>query len=286
MKRSWIAIVLAMLMLLSGLALAEGSTLDSDMGMMQLIRPNDPTPTPAPQDLSHLVLGETYTLPGYAKVKPVSFGYVDSMAQYHEGKDLSLKQWISYSNGNADIKLDGHNDQIRSHMHDYVLLIESVAELEPANRTDLGLSAYLDTETAYAEWMKMTTFIPDCHWLESGPSADFACIDFQIVNMQGEDITLSKRARVIVNYDGAQYSGWIRQVNVNIGQVYRYCLNEAAPHYPYAAIVDDDEIPLTTGQVGTYVVGATLPNIAIEEENTPLSITLVLNGEELTYHIR
>ena len=34
MKRSWIAIVLAMLMLLSGLALAEGSTLDSDMGMM------------------------------------------------------------------------------------------------------------------------------------------------------------------------------------------------------------------------------------------------------------
>lgn len=295
MKRFWIVWMLILALSLSGAALADEPALDSDMGSLEIILPDEPEPTatPEPQDLSNLMLGQTYTLPGLAKVKPVSFAYVDSLAQYDEGADLKLKKWISFW-GEADERAGGFDDQARAAIHDYaVLLINSASELDPKEWSDTGLSAYLDT--AYGEPMRygpqysssnMTPFIPGCSWMESGINSDFACIDFQIVNMKSEPIDLTKSAQVIINYDGTQYKGWIRLVNEDIGQVYRYCVNEPAPHYPYAVVSPSDAAPVATGQVATYVVGATLPNIAIEDKGTLLSITLVIDGNELTYHIR
>ena len=285
MKRAWKVWILILVVMLSGTAFAEAMTLDDDMGV-QVILPDSPA-APVEQDLSHLALGQTYTLPGFAKVKPMSFSYVDSLAQYAEGADLTLKQWISFrEEDGVDVRLGDMSDQTRATMHNYVLLIGSEIGLDPKEWSDVGLSSYLNWDSGWSNRGNTTPFLPDCSWQESGLSSDFACIEFQIVNMQGQELDLTKDAEVIVDYDEAQYKGWIRKVNENVGQVYRYCVNEAVPHYAYAAIAPNDATPIATGESATYVVGATLPNIAIEDEAAPLSITLILDGEELTYHIR
>ena len=291
MRRTWLTWLLALALILSGTALAEGetgATLDDDMSGFQLILPDDPAPTPepAPQDLSHLMLGQTYNLPGVAKVKPMSFGYVDSLAQYAEGADLSLKRWISFGYNRGDVRLGRFTNYTRAQMHDsYVLLIGGEMGLDPKDWSDEGLAAHLEVYLN-SGYDNSTTFIPECGWLESGLGSEFACIDFQVVNMGGKAIDLTKSADVTVRYDEARYKGFIYRVNEGIGEVYRYYHNQPGTHYPYAVIHPNDASPIATGQVGTYVVGALLPSIALEEKDTPISITLVLEGNEMTFHIR
>ena len=284
MKRLWMVLVLTLALIMSGMALAE--TVDSNKDSIEIALPDDQSAVPPSQDLSDLTLGQTYTLPGYARIKTMSFTYVDSLAQYNEDADLALKEWIAFDRNSAgyiNVRLGSiKNDESKTQMHNFVLLIGGETELEPKDWSDTGISRYLEQNNGF----KFTKFIPNCGWMESGINSDFACLDFQIVNMQSEAIDLAKSAQVIVNYDGAQYRGWIRQVNQDIGQVYRYYVNVYTPHYAYAAIAPSNAAPIMTGQVATYVVGATLPNLAIEETDTPLSITVVINDNELTYHIR
>ena len=280
MKRLWMVLALMLVLIMDGMALAEEPALDSDMGSFEIILPDDsePTPAPAPQDLSHLMLGQTYLLPGYAKIKPVSFAYVDSIAQYTEAADLTMKKWIAFDSNTVDWNIGGKDDYKKTRMRDVVLLIGGETSLEPKDWSDTGLSAYLLQN-------KPTTYIPDCWWTESGVNSDFACIDFQVINMQNKAIDLTKTTEVIVNFAEAQFKGWIRKVNEDIGQVYRFYVNVYTPHYGYAVVSPKDAAPITTGQVATYVVGATLPNIIIEDD-APLSITIIIDGNELTYHIR
>lgn len=171
------------------------------------------------------------------------------------------------------------------------------ADAEPVSLDDIKLNAAAEAEGQFT--FKATSFeyvdyllyyrggITDTHPVydrdsqyNSGLEADYAILRADILNEKRNDVDFLKDCNVIVTYDGSyQYGGWAYQYNYDNGD-YANCGGGDV-----RVIDPKDNFAIGPMYEGHYAFGCTLPN-SIVSSKKPLSMTITLGGNEITYNIR
>lgn len=205
-----------------------------------------------PMSLDDLQLGQSYTIDGYAKIKPMEYLTVDYFAQFKKDAD--------YGNVNDGNYADPNSNQV-----------------------------FVDQLNS--KWYKNWRWW-DAYWNDSGVNADFAWFMMDITNLQKKSFSFMENASVKVMYqDEYEFAGWVRQVNydyINYGaegrKVSRY---DSQTNCPNVVVLDPANVEaIDMMYTGTYAFGATLPNSVIEDTGSPLRMVITIDGNELTYNIR
>lgn len=118
------------------------------------------------------------------------------------------------------------------------------------------------------------------NWLddpyESGNEADYAILRMDITNTTFKDKDYLSSVTVRVVYDDAyEFGGWAYQSN----------FDNYGDYNQTAAIDSADQFAIAPMYVGHYIFGCTLPN-AVVNSKKPLSMIIIIDGNELTYNIR
>ena len=219
-----------MMMMFSMTVLAEG-----DLQVQIIGGPEDEF---QPTSLDDMQIGKSYTIDGYAIVKPTEAMFVDYFAQF---------------NKDADYNAYGDDREERWAVY-------------------------------YTEEMRW--FKKQASWMESGLNADFYWLRLEITNAQKKPVNFEKNASVKMVYDeDYEFNGWIRQANLDYNtQVFRYGIDTKGG--TIAVLDPENAEAIDMMYTGTYIMGCTLPNSVVEDEKTPLSIVITMDGNEMTYNVR
>lgn len=206
-----------------------------------------------PISLDDMKLGTSYTLDGYAIVKPIEYLLVDCFAQFGENENY-IAEWGGYSYNPSFDTVFSYSD----------------------SKCDYNAMRY-----------------KDAGWMDSGSNAQFVWLRTDVTNLSKSDVSFDEEATVKVIYqDEYEFNGWVRQINYdNIdlehgdGSVCRYTFDKSM--YPPQIVMNPAKnTPVSMMYTGNYVFGCTIPNYVCEDKQSPLRIEIKLGDNELTYHIR
>ena len=240
MKRMRIAlVVISMLMICAASA--------EDLGVQVIGGPDMPMMT---ESLDDLQLGQSYTIDGYAKIKPVEFQIADYFAQFNKDAD--------YANVHGDAQ---SNDQ--------QVFVDHYSDND-----------YYNWRWWDAAW-KDSGMNADFAWF---------MMDVTNLQKKTVDFTENVAVKVVYQdeYEFAGWVRQVNYDYINYGaegrNVYRPGRETPAPN---VVVLDPENVePIDMMYTGTYVFGATLPNSVIEDTHSPMQMIITLDGNELTYNIR
>lgn len=241
--------VMAFLMLFS-FAYAE------DLGV-QIIG-GQQTTTSEPLSLDNIQMNGIYVLDGAIAV-PQEFLVVDCFAQFRNNDDYSYSS-DSYQQYNG--RRSGSNPAI--------------------------VFSYSSSKCENGSWR-----YNDAGWADSGDGYQFLWLRTDVTNTNSEIENLTPVITVKVVYaDEYEFGGWIRQIdyskisrNYSDGCVTRYGYEK--DQHPAQIVMHPDKVEAVGPmQTGNYVFGCTLPNYVITDEETPLRMIIIIDGNEITYNIR
>lgn len=201
--------------------------------------------------LDDIQMEETYDIPGYMMLQPLSYNVRDHFVQYaaeHAG-DNETGSW-SHCGGE-----DG-----------------------------LG---YVE-ERLWSYWDGYDYYYGSIGWQRSGTDADFAWLLMDVTNLMKDPLLIGENTEVKVIYnDEYEFAGWVRQFDYNydVWRADNYSDGYDEGNFVRAALDPSDEQPISMLYTGHYVFGCTLPNAVIEGEE-PLRMVITIGGNEITYHIR
>ena len=114
------------------------------------------------------------------------------------------------------------------------------------------------------------------HDFKSGDTADYVILNIDITNTLTRSKSYLDNCSVKVTFNGKyEYEGWAYQYNYdNEGEQSKEC-----------PVDPSDQFSIDPMYEGHYVFGCTLPNKVVNGKE-PLNMTIVLDGNELTYRIR
>ena len=238
--KKFLALALLAVMLTS-LSLAHAE----DLGV-QMIGPNTGI---VPDSIDDMKLGSTYTLDGYATIRPQDFLIVDYFAQFGEKEEYgvfwnsnwNIWQVASYSSSkfeygscrfnDAEWKESGNNAQF------YWLTMDVTNRQKKAVNfiEEASVKIIYQDEYEFTGWVRQ--------------------IDPDVMSKSETNYGTSR-----LNGDKNDYP------NVVV-------LNPAKTH------------PIDMMYTGHYVFGCTIPNFVVEDKKSPLRMEIKLGDSELTYHI-
>jgi hypothetical protein len=162
-----------------------------------------------------------------------------------------------------------------------------VLEAEPAQTANLGdmklnvpvdVPGFGEITITNFEWQD-TFYVESGGWGESGydtsfvsgVEAEYASLRVDILNMLTQPVDYTKEAKVTVTYnENYALSGWVYQYNLDATQSVKSKVTKAIdPYY-----------------VGHYKFGSTLPNAIVNDEKSPLKMTINIGDVEMIYNIR
>lgn len=236
-----VAIFLVLAAMMGTMAFAE------DLGVQVIGGPNVSS---EPLSLDDMKLGETYSIDGYAKVKPVEYLVVDFFAQFK--KDAN---YTSVGGSRTATSADVFVDNIDNNWYynwrwwdaqwkdsgvnaDFIWLLVDLTNLQ---KTDVNFMENASVKVVYQDDYEFAGWIRQ------------------------------------VNYDYINYGTQGRDVS-------RYEYDTKCPNVVVLDPVNVEDIGML--YTGTYAFGATLPNSVISDTTSPVRIEITLGENELTYHIR
>jgi hypothetical protein len=201
--------------------------------------------------LDNVKLGETYTIDGYARIKPVSFKIQDTFPQFDAG-----------AAGNREIKSRYYSKDLKDNV--------------------MYSSYYDDQRTSNSD-----EYYQRIRWMNSMTEAEFAYFCVDITNLAKSDAEFTKGTTVKVLYaDEYEYTGWVRQFNYDYDTNRKYAESSGYGLFIRAALDPGDVYPIGMVYSGHYAFGCTLPNTVVEDESASLKMIITLGGNEITYWIR
>jgi len=242
MKKLFALVIMAAMLCSMALASAE------DLGVQVIGGPDTAAMTASLDDMQ---LDNSYTIDGYARIKPVEFQFVDFFAQFNKDANYSN---VSGNRGNVDDKLVFVDHLNKDYYYNW--------RWWEAHWNDSGVNA-------------------DFAWL---------MLDVTNLQKKGYDFTGNVTVKAVYQ-DDYEFSGWVRQVNydyINYGSqgrdVCRYGWEQRCPNVVVLDPANVETIDML--YTGTYAFGVTLPNSVVEDTKSPLALVITLDGNELTYNIR
>lgn len=238
--------ILLVLLVLSML-LSASAALAEDLGVQVIGGPDAEAMT---MSLDDLQIGQSYTIDGYAKVKPVEYLVVDYFAQFN--KDAN------YGNVGGNKKANA--------THVFV--------------DQLNKDWYYNWRWWDAQWNDSGVNAEFAWFL----------MDVTNLQKKGVNFMENATVKVIYQdeYEFAGWVRQINYDYINYGEegrnVSRYGFDT---HGPNVVVLDPSNAEaIDMMYTGTYAFGATLPNNVIEDTKSPLQMIITIDGNELTYNIR
>lgn len=200
-------------------------------------------------------LGKVYVMDGYAIAAPQEFLIVDCFAQFNKDSDYGV----------------AGDDYPNSHKH-------NPAYVFTYSNSNCSSSDYHYTSAG---------------WAESGDSAQFVWLRCDITNANKDVKDLTAEIEIKLVYrDEYEYGGWIRLIdyskmsrNYSDGCVSRYGFEK--DQHPAQIVLNPENTPAVENMMtGSYVLGCTLPNYVIADEESPLRMEIKIGDNELIYNIR
>lgn len=218
-----------------------------DLGVQVIGGPDSGSMTSSLDDLQ---IGQSYTIDGYAKVKPVEYEVVDFFAQFN--KDAN------YSNVSGN----------RSASADHVFIDK------------LNSDYYYNWRWWEAHWND-SGVNADFVWF---------MVDFTNLQKKSYDFTNNVSVKVVYqdDYEFSGWVRQVNYDYINCGSegrdVSRYGWDNRCPNVVVLDPANVESIDMM--YTGTYVFGATLPNSVIEDNKSPLQMIISIDGNELIYNIQ